>query len=194
MKSFWLSLVLGALLAIGVTLGTSDFLAAYHGEAVGHRPVPGSDGFDDELRRFVLDQGSGWTEVVLPVSAFEDYSLPLAPFGVPPAERPENAPKVEKTRFSWSVRIDDRAVSLMGISNVFFGLLAGLVVVLGRNVLVAGNPFALRPPPSTGKKKKPKVGQAAAGRPAAPPRAARPQKGPPPRRGKGKRKGKRKRR
>ncbi|GEM_PF-5836466 len=193
MKTFWLSVVVGCLLGVGVSLGSADFLLAYHGVAVGHRPVPGSDGVDDTMRRFVLDQGDGWTEVVLPVDAFSSYSLPLAPFGVPPAERPEEAPAVEKTRFSWSVRVGDRAVSLLGPANLFFGLLAGLVVVLGRNVAVAGSPFRLLPTPDTSGKrgKRPKVGQAAAGRPAAPPKPARPQKGPPPRRGKGRRNKKR---
>ena len=147
-RGFATTLGIGALIALLAFLVAGGFFDSYHGVAVGHRPLQGSDGVGDEVKRFVLDHPSGgWSEVVLPVEAFADHTLPLTPRGVPPVEIPDDAPTVSKELFSLAATVNGEPVSTSGVGDAVLPMLFLLVLALGRNVVITGSPFRMVPSP-----------------------------------------------
>ena len=188
-RGFGVTMLIALPLAILGFLGFGGFFSAYEGTAVAHRPVAGSDGVDDEIRRFILErEDQSWFEVVLPVAAFTGRELPLSPTGAPPREMPDDAVEVLKARFTMHVRIGrvpwPTADGLDAVIPVAFLLL----VAIGRNLAVTGSAFQVVP---TGKDRMPLPlqtphGQVAKG-PGGPSGKRRGKKGPPPQRQRNKR-------
>lgn len=172
--------VLGLFLLVALPIATLIFLLSagyfdiWHGKAVCHRPLAGSDGQGDEVRRFIIDQEIGPDlEEPLPVAAFEDSEIPSCPRGVPPSSVPEGAPEVHKDLFSLYFSVDGTSWPTPDPADLAFPLLALLVALPLRNWFATGSPFRL-----TGRVQPPPVLQARPGTPA--PRKRRGRQGPPP--------------
>ncbi len=135
-----------------VFLYSADLLDAYHGTAACHRPLPGGDGADDQVMRFVLERpGSEDLELPLSTAAFGGYGLPRCNSGIPPRKRVEGAPEVHKSAFSLHFQVGERSWPTTTPGDLFFPL---MLLVLGlplRNYMVTGSPLQLAgrytPPP-----------------------------------------------
>lgn len=194
-RGFTRTMLIALPLAVLGFLAIGGFFGAYEGTAVAHRPVAGSDGVDDEVRRFILEREDGtWFEVVLPTEAFEGKNLPQSPTGAPPREMPDDAVEVFKSRFTLHVRIGGAPHATASGLDLILPLAFLLLVAVGRNLAVTGSAFQVVP---TGKDSMPVPiqtphGQLAQG-PSNQARKQRPKKGPPPPRGKGKKRRRKKR-
>lgn len=181
-------LVLAVALPIALlgALSSAGFFTAYEGTAVGWRPLPGEDGVEDRLQRWVIvDDAGRSSEVVLPTAAFSGRRLPLAAAGVPPATRPEDATPVRKSRFTLSAVVGTRSWTTLTPAHVLLPLLALVAAVAVRNVIMTGSALRLVP---EGGSALPGVSQPPPNQPVKPPTPPKPGKGPPPSGGGGKRK------
>ncbi|MCB9766173.1 MAG: hypothetical protein H6739_40735 [Alphaproteobacteria bacterium] len=148
LRQLLLLLAVVAPLAAAAFLSTAGFFDAYEGYALGHRPLKGSDGQGDAVRRFVLEDDAGHdVEVALPVAPFAPYTLPYAAGGVPPVQRPEGPPMVVKERFSTTLVVDGRRWSLLNPAQLWIPLVMILGAVAIRNVVFTGSAFRLVPEP-----------------------------------------------
>jgi hypothetical protein len=133
-------------------LFSADLLDAYHGVAACHRPLPGGDGADDQVMRFVLERpGKDDLELPLATAAFDGHELPRCPSGIPPRTLADGAPEVHKDAFALSFDVAGKPHPTTTPGDLFFPL---LLLVLGlplRNFLVTGSPLQLAgrytPPP-----------------------------------------------
>jgi len=191
-RGFAVTLLIALPLAILGFLGFGGFFHSYEGTAVAHRPVAGSDGVDDEVRRFILErEDQSWFEVVLPVEAFDGRDLPISPTGAPPREIPEGAPEVYKARFTLHVRIGGVPWPTASGLDLVLPFAFLMLVAVGRNLAVTGSAFQVVP---TRKDSMPVPIQTPHGQLAKGPGGAsggkqRGKKGPPPPRGRGKKRG-----
>jgi hypothetical protein len=193
-RGFAITMAIAALIAALGFLVIGEFFEQYHGMAVAHRPVQGSDGVDDPVRRFVIERADGsWFDQVLPVAAFGDAELPFSPTGAPPRTMPEDAVEVHKDPFTLEVQIDGLAWPTSGPIDLIFPLAFLALAAIGRNLFTTGDAFKVVPDENAHVpipiqdphgQVAPTQGDAAASRP-------RSKKGPPPqrhRRGRGRRK------
>ena len=170
---------------------SAEFFDNHHGKVIAWRPVDGASA-DSDVARFLVDKGGADTfELVLPVRALADWSLPRSPNGAIPSNVPDDAPVIHKDLGTFTYTIDGKAWPTLSPIDLVVPILFVVLAVLGRNVVYAGNPFRLV---SDGKIRAlgEKSGQSRSPTPPPKQKRKRPQKGPPPGGKKGRR-GKRKR-
>ena len=190
-RGFAVTMLIALPIAVLAFLGFGGFFNTYGGTAVAHRQVAGSDGVDDEVRRFILErEDQSWFEVVLPVESFEGRNLPQSPTGAPPLTMPEDATEVFKARFTLHTRIGGVPWPTASGLDLILPLSFLLLVAIGRNLAVTGSAFQVVP---TRKDSMPVPqqtphGQVARG-PGGPKGKQRGKKGPPPPKGRGKKRG-----
>ena len=126
--------LLGALLLF---LLMADFFSGWSGLAGSWRPLPGGGTDADPVWRVTLvEDGGGYTEVVLPVDALSGSNVPQNNAGVPPRRLPDTAPLVEKSHFSLTLRVDGRPSSTVENSDVAAPVLLWVLLLLG--ILASG--------------------------------------------------------
>jgi len=169
-------------------LGSADFFDSYHGQVVAWSPLKGADS-DSEIAEYLVHRGVGEPlTMVLPVRALKDYDLPRSVNGAMPDPLPKDPPTLHKELFGFTFTVNDRAFSTLSPVDLAGPLLFLSATLLGRNLIMAGNPFRLV---SDGKVRLFGHKSDRGGQPA-PTKKPRPKKGPPPG-GSKKRKGRRKR-
>ena len=168
----------------------SGFASAWHGTVVSvrsaHEDLP-------KLQVLVVGDGERF-EAWWPREALTPYDLAIDPRALPATPLPEGLPTTHKDRFTLSFTLDGDDVHqvLPTATPTTFGLalLAFALGLLGRNMVIAGNPFSLEPRGVELVKAQPAAGTAAPAKPKAKSKPRRSGKGPPPpkkRRGSGRR-------
>ena len=116
-----------------------------------------------------------------PSEAVSGLGLRVDPAGSVPAPLPDDLPSTSKSRFSLSFIVTDaerqaQIYPTLSVQALSVGVLAFFVLILGRNMVVAGSPARITPRPLQLPKAQTPAGQVA------PRRGPRPKKGPPPQR------------
>ncbi len=120
--------LVGALLLF---LFMADFFSGWSGVAGSWRPLPGGGTDVDPVWRVtVVEDGGGFTEVVLPVDALSGHDVPRSNSGVPPRRLPDTAPLVEKSPLSLTLRVDGHPSSTVETSDVAAPALLWVLLLL----------------------------------------------------------------
>lgn len=114
-----------------------------------------------------------------PSEAVSNLGLRVDPNGMVPAPLPDDLPSTSKSRFSLSFIVTDaerraQIYPTLSVQALSAAALCFIVLLLGRNMVVAGSPARITPRPLELPKAQPPAGQVA------PQRKTRPKKGPPP--------------
>ncbi len=128
-RLIWFGVSAGLCLLIFLVM--AEFFSAWSGVAGSWRPLAGSDGEGDPVWRVALVQdGGGYGEVVLPVEALSGHDVPRSNSGVPPRQIDDDAPRVEKARFSFTLSVDGLESSTVESSDVAAPVILFVLLVL----------------------------------------------------------------
>jgi len=171
-----------------VFLFVSDFFAGWAGTAVSVLPATSDDPRSFEVLIVQPGDDEGFTRR-WPADVVKRLDLPNDEFRIVPRDIDEALPGTRKRRYTLSYTIepsDGSPLTLPTTSPTAFGfaVLFYVLGLFGRNMIVAGSPFAIEPTGIFLPR-----GQSPSGQ-VAPSRGSRPRKGPPPggrRRGRGRR-------
>lgn len=164
-----------AVVGVLAFLLASGFLATWHGQVASVRSLP--DGATTDVL-IVGEEGRTWVQS-WPTAAIEGRSLRVDPRSIPPAPLPEDLPTTHKSRFRLYFFVEQADGSnarfpTTSLRTVSVGALVTVLLVVLRNMVVAGSPMRIEPRPTELPHAQTPMGQTA------PLKRKPPKKGPPP--------------